>query len=55
MTTLATLPSPIVALLAADDRLILAAEDGTVAVHDARTFAKIVELRHCRPTDRLAV
>lgn len=50
VTTLANMPSPIAAALSCDDRLILASEDGTVAIIDARTFEKLSDTR---PTSEL--
>jgi len=51
LTTLATLPAPIVAVLEMDERIILATEDGTVAIHHAQTLEKISD---SRPVGRLS-
>jgi hypothetical protein len=51
LKSLVTLSAPIASLLSCDDRLILAAEDGTVTIHDARTFARVSEIR---PAARLS-
>ena len=51
VTTLVMLASPIVAVLQLDDRIILAAEDGTVAIHDGRTLERISD---SRPVGRLS-
>jgi hypothetical protein len=50
-TTLLKLPSPIAAILRTDDRIILAIEDGTVAVYDEQNLEKISDTR---PVGRIA-
>ncbi len=45
VTTLVKLASPIVAVLKLDDRIILAADDGTIAIHDGRTLERISDTR----------
>jgi hypothetical protein len=51
VTPLVELASPIVAVLQLDERIILAAEDGTVAIHDGRTLERISD---SRPVGRLS-
>jgi hypothetical protein len=47
---LISLASPIVGVLATDDRLILAGENGIISIHDGQTLERIIETR---PAGRL--